>query len=97
MDTDLLSDLEHQVEMLPIKAAFVFGSYAAGTQTSDSDIDVLVVTDQLSKITAKASFKPLSRKLNIKIDVLAISSAEFAAIDQTKDWFWSVVLITRSR
>ncbi|PZO12711.1 MAG: hypothetical protein DCE87_14520 [Betaproteobacteria bacterium] len=92
MDTDLLSDLEHQVEMLPIKAAFIFGSYAKGTQTSDSDIDLLVITDELSKITAGAAFKPLGRKLNIKIDVLAISSAEFAAIDQTKDGFWSAVL-----
>lgn len=92
MDTDLLSDLKHQVGALPIKAAFVFGSYAHETQTSDSDIDVLVVTDQLSKITAKAAFQPLSRKLDIKIDVLAISSAEFAAIDQTEDGFWSAVL-----
>jgi predicted nucleotidyltransferase len=92
MDADLLSDLEHQVELLPIKAAFIFGSYAKGTQTSDSDIDLLVITDELSKITAGAAFKPLGRKLNIKIDVLAISSAEFAAIDQTKDGFWSAVL-----
>ena len=92
MNADLLSDLKHQVNSLPIKAAFIFGSYAKGTQTSDSDIDVLVVTDQLSKITAKAAFKPLGRKLNIKIDVLAISSAEFAAIDQGSDGFWSAVL-----
>lgn len=92
IDLDLLNDLKHQVEMLPIKAAFIFGSYAKGTQTNDSDIDVLVVTDQLSKITAKAAFKPLGRKLNIKIDVLAISSAEFATIDQDNDGFWSAVL-----
>ena len=92
MDLDLLNDLKHQVEKLPITAAFVFGSYAAGTQTSDSDIDVLVVTDQLSKITAKAAFKSLGRKLNVRIDVLAISSAEFAAIDQDNDGFWSAVL-----
>lgn len=92
MDLDLLNDLKHQVEKLPITAAFVFGSYAAGTQTSDSDIDLLVITDELSKITAGAAFKPLGRKLNIKIDVLAISSAEFAAIDQTEDGFWSAVL-----
>lgn len=64
MDKDLLNDLQNQVDALPIKAAFVFGSYAKGTQTSDSDIDMLVLTDQLSKISAKAAFKPLGRKLN---------------------------------
>jgi hypothetical protein len=51
-----------------------------------------VVTDRLSKISAKAAFKPLGRKLNKEIDVFAISSAEFAAIDQTNDGFWSAVL-----
>lgn len=92
MDAYLLRDFKHQVKALPIKAAFIFRSYAKGTQTSDSDIDRLVITDDLSKITAKAAFKPLDRKLNKIIDVLAISSAEFAAIDQTRDGFWSAVL-----
>lgn len=92
MDVVLINDLKHQVDALPIKAAFVFGSYATGTQTSDSDIDLLVITDELSKITAGAAFKPLGRKLNLRIDVLAISTAEFAAIDQGSDGFWSAVL-----
>lgn len=92
INLDLLNELRHQIETLPIKTAYIFGSYATGTQTSDSDIDVLVVTDQLSKITAKAEFKPLVRKLNLRIDVLAISTAEFAAIDQSSDGFWSAVL-----
>lgn len=92
IDTEVVNKLKHQVNALPITAAFIFGSYAAGTQTSDSDIDLLVITDELSKITAGAAFKPLGRKLNIKIDVLAISSAEFAAIDQTEEGFWLAVL-----
>lgn len=92
MDADLLSDLKHQVDSLPIKAAFISGSYATGTQTIDSDIDLLVITDELSKITAKAAVKPLGRKLNIRINVLAIPTAEFAAIDQGSDCFLSAVL-----
>ncbi|BET24524.1 nucleotidyltransferase-like protein [Limnobacter thiooxidans] len=92
INLDLLNELRRQIEILPIKTAYIFGSYATGTQTSDRDIDLLVITDDLSKIGAKAAFKPLGRKLNIKIDVLAISSAEFAAIDQTKEGFWSAVL-----
>lgn len=63
-----------------------------GTYTDESDIDVLVVTDQLSKISAKAAFKPLGRKLNKEIDVIVISSAEFATIDLDSDGFWSAVL-----
>lgn len=63
-----------------------------GTYTDESDIDVLVVTDQLSKISAKAAFKPLGRKLNKEIDVIVISSAEFATIDLDSDGFLSAVL-----
>lgn len=55
IDENLLNDLKHQVNAMPIKAAFDFGSYANGTHSDESDIDVLVVTDQLSKITAKAA------------------------------------------
>lgn len=35
-------------ENLPVKAVYLYGSYAKGNQTEDSDIDIAVVVDKLS-------------------------------------------------
>lgn len=45
---DLVEELVQQLNMndLPIRQAFVFGSHAKGRQTEDSDIDVALVSDR---------------------------------------------------
>lgn len=35
-------------ERLPVKAVYLYGSYAKGNQTAESDIDIAVVVDKLS-------------------------------------------------
>lgn len=35
-------------ENLPVKAVYLYGSYAKGNQTEESDIDIAVVVDKLS-------------------------------------------------
>lgn len=89
---DLINALKNQVDELPIRAAYIFGSFAKGTYTSESDIDLLVVSDTLSKITAKAAFMPLGRTLGRKIDVLALSLVDFEAINRDEDEFWCLLL-----
>ncbi len=34
--------------VLPVKAVYLYGSYAKGNQTEESDIDIAVVVDKLS-------------------------------------------------
>lgn len=42
MNKNLLSKLNNYFESKPIIKAWIFGSYARGEQTSESDIDILV-------------------------------------------------------
>lgn len=48
MDTKLIQTIQTYFATQPILKAWLFGSYARGEQTPDSDVDVLVVFDQES-------------------------------------------------
>lgn len=74
-----------------IQVAFVFGSIASGAETSDSDIDLMVIGTvslrQLSTRLAGVSAK-LGRELNPHI----LTPAEFARRQKSQDHFVSTVL-----
>lgn len=46
MDTQLIHTIQSYFSTQPVLKAWLFGSYARGEQTSESDIDILVVFDQ---------------------------------------------------
>lgn len=54
---------------IPVKAIFIFGSYAEGKVTKDSDIDILVVSPSFSKGKHIAHMQYLFRK-SVKISSL---------------------------
>lgn len=73
---------------MPVMVALVFESYANGTQSESSDIDILVVSDELSKVSAGALFKPLAREVGKEINVTLVGSKEFAECKLKTEGFW---------
>ena len=62
-----------------IKAVFLFGSYAKGTATEDSDIDLLIDTSGnalRSLLSLGALYNDLEAVLEKKIDLITIRSLE---------------------
>jgi predicted nucleotidyltransferase len=69
-----------------IAAAFVFGSVARGSETSTSDVDVLVLGDaSLTEVVGALS--PLRERLGREINPVAMTRAEFAAQRKRKERF----------
>jgi predicted nucleotidyltransferase len=61
----------------------LFGSAATGTSTSDSDIDLLVVEDEVDDVRAESvRLRTVLGDLGHPVDVLVIRSDRF---DKTKD------------
>lgn len=70
-DSELARLLDAQVAELGerVKAAAIFGSTAQGTDSADSDIDLLLVTD-MPRVEAQTLFKPVGRLLGRPVNVL---------------------------
>ena len=69
-----------------LKAVFLFGSYARGNATEDSDIDLIVDTsgtelDTLFKLGAL--YEELSQALQKEIDMITLSSIEQPAVRES--------------
>ena len=70
-----------------LKAVFLFGSYARGTATESSDVDLMIDTagtdlDTLFKLGAL--YDELSRAFGKKIDLITVSSLEQPAIRESE-------------
>jgi uncharacterized protein len=60
-----------------VPVAFIYGSYAGGRETAESDIDVLLV-GRLTARKAAAVFGPLKRELSREFNCVIYSPEEFA-------------------
>jgi len=61
----------------------LFGSYATGNPTEDSDIDLLIIKDmELPRYKRVKEVKKYLRRIKVPIDVLVYTSKEF---DEWKD------------
>ena len=81
-----------------LKAVFLFGSYARGTATSASDIDLLIDTtgadlDSLFKLGAL--YNDLSDALKKEIDMVTVASIEQPAIRTSEIAFRENILKER--
>jgi predicted nucleotidyltransferase len=60
-----------------VKAAFIYGSIAKGTDKSGSDIDVMIISDQLSYPEVLNSFSVIENKLGRTINPTIYKTEEF--------------------
>ena len=88
--SNLVVDLRAVAEKIEGDVA-LFGSTASGTETADSDVDVLVV-GSVSQITAQAAFKPVARRYKRSINVTVIEPEKLQAEIKKGSLFWKNVL-----
>lgn len=82
-----LSSLKH-----PIHLALVYGSVAKHTDTASSDIDLLIVSDDISLEPLYAALAPAEEAISRKINVILLTAAEFSKRKSDKSLFLSSVL-----
>jgi predicted nucleotidyltransferase len=73
-----------------IGAAFIYGSVAAGTETSRSDVDVMILGD-LPFADAVKALAPAQASLRREVNATVMKSAEFLRKRRAKDGFVSAV------
>jgi hypothetical protein len=74
---------------LPAKAptAVIFGSVARGEEDAQSDVDVLVLGDDLSSIRINGALKPVGRKHHRDIRATVFSQSEFEKLLRDENSF----------
>lgn len=61
-----------------IQRAYLFGSYAAGKQRDDSDIDLaLIMNDMSNRFITQVELMKISRKFDTRIEPHPFSEADF--------------------
>ncbi|HEY6000851.1 MAG TPA: nucleotidyltransferase domain-containing protein [bacterium] len=74
-----------------IELALVFGSLATGTETADSDIDLMIVVT-ISPRKVSDLLADLPQRLGREINPVVMTPDEFASRRRKKDHFLSTVL-----
>ena len=70
----------------------IFGSSARAEEHANSDVDVLVLGEELSSIRVNAALKPVGRKHHREIRATVLSPKEFSELAQSGDSFAQSVL-----
>lgn len=88
----LVEVLRTALDSPDIQLAFVFGSVAAGTETAESDIDLMVIgTVSLRRLSKLLS--GLATRIGREINPHVFTVEEFAQRRQARDHFLSTVLV----
>lgn len=89
--TGLAGRLQEALVDLPIEVAFIFGSVAAGEESQESDVDLMVV-GEVSGPALAAVTQPLQAEIGRAINATRYRASEFRAKVQANDPFLSQVL-----
>jgi predicted nucleotidyltransferase len=82
VDIGILDSIEKYIDEISIyykiDAVILFGSYAKGTNTEDSDIDIAVISSDIKdKIDDMALLMKLRRNIDLRIEPHPINTEEF--------------------
>jgi predicted nucleotidyltransferase len=96
LHTEIISKIVQSLIGLNIYKIILFGSYANGTATEDSDIDLVVIldTDEMSQLfkDRMARRRPVSRSLleinrQYPMDIIVYTKAEYDYLKGKEDFF----------
>ena len=90
LSDDVKKELVDKItKVTKVKKIILFGSYSKGTATDESDIDLLIIENEInSKIEEKRKIREALKFIQLPKDILVISQKEY---DFYKDDFGSVV------
>ena len=71
---EVVVDVSSVCKSYPVSAAYLFGSYAKGKATKDSDVDLLIVSN-VEGIQFYELLGSLEEKLGKKVDLLRVETA----------------------
>lgn len=82
INIDILNIVNKYIEAISkiyeIKEVYLFGSYAKGTYTDDSDIDIAVVLDgEFDKIDLMVELMMMTKNVDLRIEPHPINEQEF--------------------
>jgi predicted nucleotidyltransferase len=70
-----------RAEGISIDKAFLYGSYLSNTATSDSDIDLMIVTENEDDDILAGKIWKLTKKVNSKIEPFLVGTNRFNSND----------------
>lgn len=69
-------------EEIAVKKAYLFGSYANGSQTDNSDIDIAIVVGDMNSIfDLQMQLFRLRRKIDLRIEPHPIKETDFSSLN----------------
>lgn len=93
------AEIVERLKPLQPESIILFGSYANGNPTEESDIDLFLVKDtdehlRQYKVDARIKLRDLIFKYHIGFDILA-ASQDF--LDSREDYFYKVDILTHGK
>ena len=72
-----------RAEGISVNKAYLYGSYLSNTATSESDIDLMIVSDNEDDDNLVGRIWKLTKKVNSKIEPFLIGTARFNSNDNS--------------
>ena len=95
---NIKDEIIEKLKPLSPDKVILFGSYAYGTPTQDSDIDLFLVKDDIKdkhyEAKAMMHLRSITQKYHIGFDILSTSSD---ALYSANDYFYKVDILTRGK
>jgi predicted nucleotidyltransferase len=84
--------VDHAVEVTKPQKVILFGSYARGTPTADSDVDLLVVMSYRGSPSRIATKIRLTTNIHFPMDLIVRSAAQIQREVAEHNWFFVEVM-----